>query len=104
MRFRLFFSVILLLAAGVADAAAPEDSVVKVLSVMRPPNPIRPWAPQNALEFGGTGVVIEGRRILTNAHLVAYAGQVRVQARRGAAAAGPRRRSRPSGRASTWPS
>jgi S1-C subfamily serine protease len=69
-------------AAG-ARAAAPEDSVVKVHTIMRPPNPIRPWVPQNAAEVGGSGVVIEGKRILTNAHLVAYASAVRVQGRRG---------------------
>jgi S1-C subfamily serine protease len=72
-----------LLPAAGASAAAPEDSVVKVYTMMRPPNPIRPWVPQNAAEVGGSGVVIEGKRILTNAHLVAYASAVRVQARRG---------------------
>jgi S1-C subfamily serine protease len=74
---------LLLLSSAGASAAAPEDSVVKVYTVMRPPNPIRPWVPQNAAEVGGSGVVIDGRRILTNAHLVAYASAVRVQARRG---------------------
>src|SRR3954452_20473232 len=83
MRTSPFSPSILLLATAAVFAAGPEDSVVKVSTTMRPPNPVRPWVPQNAVEVGGSGVVIEGRRILTNAHLVVYAGEVRVQARRG---------------------
>jgi S1-C subfamily serine protease len=76
-------TTVLLLAAGASHASGPEDSVVKVLATLRMPNPIRPWTRQDPIEFGGTGVVIEGKRILTNAHLVVYASEVRVQARRG---------------------
>jgi S1-C subfamily serine protease len=83
MKARLLLVTMFLLPAGVAEAAALEDSVVKVLSMIRPPNPIRPWIPQNTVEFSGSGVVIDGHRILTNAHLVTYASQVRVQGRRG---------------------
>jgi S1-C subfamily serine protease len=74
---------VLILTAAAARAAGPEDSVVKVFSVVRAPNPIRPWARQNPIEISGSGVVIEGRRVLTNAHLVLYAGEVSVQARHG---------------------
>jgi S1-C subfamily serine protease len=66
-----------------AGAAAPEDSVVKVFSSVRLPNPVRPWAKQNATEFNGTGVVIDGKKVLTNAHLVLYASEVFVQGRQG---------------------
>ena len=61
------------------DAAAPEDSVVKVIAQIRLPQPIQPWIKQNAVEVNGTGVVIEGKRILTCAHLVTYASEVVVQ-------------------------
>ena len=50
---------------------------------MRLPNPVRPWAKQNPVEVMGTGVVIEGKRVLTNAHIVLYAGEVFVQSQRG---------------------
>jgi hypothetical protein len=53
-----------------AVAAGPEDSVVKITGVLRLPDPVRPWIKQNAIELGGTGAVIDGKRILTVAHLV----------------------------------
>ena len=56
-----------------------ENSVVKVFSTMRYPDPFRPWTKQAPTEFTGSGVVIEGKRILTNAHVVLYASQVQVQ-------------------------
>jgi S1-C subfamily serine protease len=72
--------------AATAHAAAPEpaasieNSVVKVFSTMRYPDPFKPWTKQAPNEVSGSGVVIEGRRILTNAHVVLYASQVQVQA------------------------
>jgi len=60
--------------------AAIENSVVKVFSTMRFPDPFKPWTKQAPAEATGSGVVIEGRRILTNAHVVLYASQVQVQA------------------------
>ena len=65
--------------APAGRAAGPEDSIVRVTSVMRYPNPVRPWTRQNPMEAGGTGVVIDGKRILTVAHLVQYAEEVYVQ-------------------------
>ena len=65
--------------APAGRAAGPEDSIVRVTSVMRYPNPVRPWTKQNPMEAGGTGVVIDGKRILTVAHLVQYAEEVYVQ-------------------------
>ncbi|HWA87821.1 MAG TPA: trypsin-like peptidase domain-containing protein [Opitutus sp.] len=67
---------------GTPPAAAPmvENSVVKVFSTMRYPDVFRPWSKQAPAEATGSGVVIEGKRILTNAHVVLYASQVQVQA------------------------
>jgi S1-C subfamily serine protease len=64
------------------DEAPPgiENSVVKVFSTMRYPDPFKPWTKQAPAEVSGSGVVIEGKRILTNAHVVLYASQVQVQA------------------------
>ena len=64
-------------------AQAPEDSVVRVFASIRMPNPLRPWIKQNAAEVQGAGVVIEGKKILTNAHVVLYASEVFVQSRQG---------------------
>jgi len=65
-----------------ADVGAPDvaNAVVKVFSTMRYPDVIRPWTKQQPSEATGSGVVIDGQRILTNAHVVLYASQVQVQA------------------------
>ena len=71
-----------------ARAAAPadesvsheaENAVVKVFSTIRRPDIVKPWSKQAPVEASGSGVIIEGKRILTNAHVVAYASQVQVQ-------------------------
>jgi S1-C subfamily serine protease len=65
-----------------AQAQAPDvaNAVVKVFSTMRYPDVVRPWSKQQPSEVSGSGVVIDGKRILTNAHVVLYASQVQVQA------------------------
>lgn len=80
----------LLLVCGTAGAAAPaghssaahdpQDSVVKVFATISAPDLARPWSKKSPAEVTGSGVVIEGKRILTNAHVVHYASQVQIQA------------------------
>jgi S1-C subfamily serine protease len=66
-------------AAGTkADAVA--NSVVKVFSTMRYPDVYKPWTKDSPSDATGSGVVIEGKRILTCAHVVLYASQVQIQA------------------------
>jgi S1-C subfamily serine protease len=57
-----------------------EASVVKVFATARYPDFYRPWNKQAPTEATGSAVIIEGNRILTNAHVVQYASQIRVQA------------------------
>ncbi|MDB6114141.1 MAG: peptidase, partial [Lacunisphaera sp.] len=57
-----------------------ENSVVKIFATTRGPDLTKPWTKLSPREVGGTGMVIEGKRILTNAHVVAYSSQVQVQA------------------------
>jgi S1-C subfamily serine protease len=59
---------------------AVEISVVKIFSTARYPDVYKPWLRQAPSESSGSGVVIEGKRILTNAHVIRYAGQIQVQA------------------------
>jgi hypothetical protein len=80
-------------AATAAAVAAPSsipsevaNAVVKVFSTMRYPDPSRPWTKQARSEITASGVVIEGKRILTNAHAVRLASQVQVQANQAGAA------------------
>src|SRR4051812_34334975 len=65
--------------AAVPAAPGVESSVVKIFSTVRGPDQLRPWAKQSPRETSGSGVVIEGNRILTNAHVVSYASQIQVQ-------------------------
>jgi S1-C subfamily serine protease len=69
-------------AAAAADthASPVENAVVKAFATMRYPDAYKPWTKQAPREATGTGVIIEGKRILTNAHVVLYASQVQVQA------------------------
>jgi S1-C subfamily serine protease len=84
VRWLVATSIVLFsLAAPRTHAAGSADSVVKVFTQMRLPNPVRPWVKQNPVEVMGTGVVIERNRILTNAHLVVYADEIFVQGGQG---------------------
>ena len=67
-------------AADVTQAPGIENSVVKIFATMRYPDPFKPWTKQAPAEATASGVVIEGKRILTNAHVVLYASQVQIQA------------------------
>jgi S1-C subfamily serine protease len=62
-----------------ATSSAVENSVVKVFSTVRYPDPYKPWTKQAPTEYTSSGIIIEGKRILCNAHAVLYASQVQVQ-------------------------
>lgn len=70
-------------AQPVARAAQLESAVVKIFTTARQPDVFRPWSRAAPTEMTGSGVVIAGQRILTNAHVVNYASTVEVQAREG---------------------
>ena len=55
------------------------DLVVKIHAVHHTPDVLRPWTKNSPQQVKGSGVVIEGKRILTNAHVVRYASQIYVQ-------------------------
>src|SRR5665213_2508965 len=81
--FSLGFNVAAQQTNGIVAAATGggvENSVVKIFSTMRYPDPYRPWTKQSPRDATGTGVVIKGKRILTNAHVVGYASQIQIQA------------------------
>ncbi|MDH3444345.1 MAG: serine protease, partial [Deltaproteobacteria bacterium] len=55
------------------------DLVVKIHAVHHTPDLMRPWTKNSPQQVKGSGVVIEGKRILTNAHVVRYSNQIYVQ-------------------------
>jgi S1-C subfamily serine protease len=67
-------------AAAESGTNAIENSVVKIFSTVRYPDPYQPWTKRSPSDITGSGVVIAGKRILSNAHVVLYASQIQVQA------------------------
>ncbi len=84
-KFACMAGLAALLAVPPAARAEPSkeelirESVVKIYATMRAPDAVRPWQKGSPQEASGTGIVVEGKRILTNAHVVNYAGQVFVE-------------------------
>jgi S1-C subfamily serine protease len=66
-----------------AGAPGVEQSVVKILTTQRKPDFYRPWTKEAPNQIAGSGAVIAGQRILTNAHVVNYASEVLIQLRKG---------------------
>jgi S1-C subfamily serine protease len=66
--------------APVEASDAVANAVVKVFSTIRLPDPYKPWTKRSPTEVTGSGVVLSGKRILSNAHMVLYASQVQIQA------------------------
>src|SRR4051812_17019218 len=58
--------------------SAVENSVVRVFATTRSPDLAKPWSKASPREVAGTGIVIENKRILTNAHVVLFSSQVQV--------------------------
>src|SRR5262245_22194284 len=83
-RLEILRAVIVLILASTAAFGddAIRQSVVKVYCTQRRPDPFRPWMKAPAEDVSGSAVVIEGKRILTSAHIVLHASSVRVKADR----------------------
>lgn len=65
--------------AGHLDASIDNRSIVKIFVTSIEPNSTRPWAPEAPSQSSGTGFVIEGNRILTNAHVVSHSTFIMVR-------------------------
>ena len=79
----LGLAIVLPNAYAESQTNAIENSVVKIFSTVRYPDPYQPWTKRSPTEITGSGVVIDGKRILSNAHVVLYASRVQVQANQG---------------------
>jgi S1-C subfamily serine protease len=77
---RLFVLFLCLLSPGPSWAQDTiRDLVVKIHATHHRPDLFRPWTKMTPQQVKGSGVVIDGKRILTNAHVVKYASQIYVQ-------------------------
>lgn len=80
MRATLAIAIIALLSLfNPAQADRLTQAVVKIHTTSAPPDYFTPWRLLNAQQSSGSGAVISGRRILTNAHVVADASYIQVQ-------------------------
>lgn len=61
------------------SARQVENSIVKIYTTSAAPDYFTPWRLMNPSQSTGSGALISGRRILTNAHVVADASYVQVQ-------------------------
>lgn len=65
----IFFSLEVLLVCAVA-ADFKTDSVVKIFATRNTIDYINPWQSKGVQEISGSGCIIQGNRVLTNAHVV----------------------------------
>lgn len=79
--------VLTLLLCAVSSSATADDaevfdvagSVVEIRLIADAADPTAPWRTEGVEPFGGSGVIIEGNRVLTNAHVVEYAVAIEVK-------------------------
>ena len=57
----------------------PERSVVQIITFSQQPNWVEPWRFSGVAKGTGSGFLIEGGRIMTNAHVVSWAKQILIQ-------------------------
>lgn len=62
-----------------SQAAEPEKSVVQILNFSQQPIWDEPWRFDSVRRSSGTGFVIKGKRIMTNAHVVSWGRQILVK-------------------------
>lgn len=72
LRF-LLPSLTLLLALATLDAVEISRSLVRIEATSQEPNYKTPWNPGEVISGVGAGFVVEGKRIMTNAHVVSNA-------------------------------
>lgn len=76
----IIFILLLLLSSGsLLCAAEPEKSVIQIMCFSQQPVWDAPWRFESIRRGGGSGFVIKGKRIMTNAHVVSWDRQILVR-------------------------
>jgi S1-C subfamily serine protease len=76
---KLLLAISLCSTASLALGADPERSVIQIVSFVQQPVWDAPWRFDSVRHAGGSGFVIKGKRIMTNAHVVSWARQIVVR-------------------------
>jgi S1-C subfamily serine protease len=78
----VFWGSLLMAASGYSQgklAQNPERSVVQIITFSQQPNWVEPWRFSGVAKGTGTGFMIDGGRIMTNAHVVSWAKQILIR-------------------------
>lgn len=79
MIHRCLCILLLALAWNPLSASSTEQAVVKITNYAQRPDWVEPWRFSRVGQGTGSGFVIEGNRIMTNAHVVSWSKQILVQ-------------------------
>lgn len=82
-RIAVYLLLTIAVVTPVSAADSIRESVVQLHFTTRNPDFYRPWTKARPSEGSASGVVVEGNKILTNAHVVRYASQLFVQLKKG---------------------
>ena len=73
---KIFLSFLLAVSCGHLAWSSPEQSVVQITNYTQQPSWVEPWRFSPVRGGLGSGFVIEGQRIMTNAHVVSWSKQL----------------------------
>jgi S1-C subfamily serine protease len=76
---KFFGFLVFIVAAGSVAGAEPERSVIQIMTFSQQPVWDAPWRFEPVRRSGGSGFLIKGKRIMTNAHVVSWGKEVVVR-------------------------
>lgn len=76
---RIFASILVIVSLQGGYSAEPEKSVIQITTFSQQPVWDAPWRFDSVRRSSGSGFVIKGKKIMTNAHVVSWARQILVR-------------------------
>lgn len=73
-----FFTLSILWPTVLVSESEPEKSVVKIINSSLVPSWSAPWKFENVRKSSGSGFVIKGKKIMSNAHVISWSRQILV--------------------------
>lgn len=79
MSLKSSIAILLIVGAQLGLAIEPERSVIQIFTFRQEPDWTAPWRFDAVQRAGGSGFVIKGKRIMTNAHVIGWNRQIVVR-------------------------
>lgn len=79
MSLKSSIAILLIVGAQFGLAIEPERSVIQIFNFRQEPDWTAPWRNDAVQRAGGSGFVIKGKRIMTNAHVIGWNRQIIVR-------------------------